>query len=129
MFAMCAGPPQEPPESVVAYGTWAHQSTIIEILWRLMMDNSVILITPAHQSHPYEAQSRIRDLSFKGAIDLFGRAVIQRDHNGTPTIKNSDEPHSGSGPSPAACLAASSESSGARRVCSLASAPAPRRVP
>ena len=56
------------------------------------MDNSVILITPADQSHAYEAQSRIRELSSKGAIDLFGQAVIQTDDKGTPTIKDSDEP-------------------------------------
>jgi uncharacterized membrane protein len=61
------------------------------------MDNSVILITPADQSNAYKAQSRIRDLSAKGAIDLFGQAVIQTDDKGTPTIKDSDEPALGIG--------------------------------
>jgi uncharacterized membrane protein len=68
-----------------------------KIIWRHLMDNSVILITPADQSHAYEAQSRIRELSSKGAIDLFGQAVVETDDNGTPTIKDSDEPALGIG--------------------------------
>jgi uncharacterized membrane protein len=61
------------------------------------MESSVIVITPADPGRVFEAQSKVRELGDRGKIDLYAEAVIETDADGSPTIKNLDEPVFGIG--------------------------------
>jgi uncharacterized membrane protein len=61
------------------------------------MESSVIVITPADPGRVFEAQSKVRELGDRNKIDLYAEAVIETDADGSPTIKNLDEPVFGIG--------------------------------
>jgi uncharacterized membrane protein len=61
------------------------------------MESSVIVITPEDPGRAYEAQSKVRELGDQGAIVLYAEAVIETNEEGSPTIKNFDDPALGIG--------------------------------
>ncbi|WP_246241791.1 MULTISPECIES: DUF1269 domain-containing protein [Flexivirga] len=61
------------------------------------MADNVILMTWPDQSKAYQAYSDLNALSNDGAIDLVSAAVVQRNPDGTFTVKDGDDNEIGSG--------------------------------